>query len=397
MIAEKEQQRQTLAWAVLLGSFVVFLALVSGAVLAVRWYMDSAIESRAARLTIISGTVLIREANQSAWVEASTDSGLDSGASIRTDDTSEALIILFDQSTVVLYPRTELGLLAMEQTRFNPQRWSMVLVQNRGQTRITVSPPSGDERRFEVQAPQGMVYLEQGVFSISVQDDLVVRARQESRGWVSAAGDTITLSSGQKTQVLPGNPPTATQAAEEELLTNGHFLDGLIGWEASHEAGFTAGQDVPGQTQLTLDGGEAVVRLWRQGSHNTHSEVFITQAIDRDVTDFSTLQLRIQFKLLNQSLSGGGYMGSEYPLHIRVDYETARGSNFAVWGFYYQNRDQNRTSGGTLVPQGEWIDHTLEQNLMELIPQPRRIISIRISASGWDYESLVKGISLVGE
>lgn len=393
----KERQRQVLAWTVLLTSFAVFLTLVVGVFVVGRWYVSSATESQSAYLSIVSGTVLVREADQSAWVGAMPEMSLDDGVAVRTDDTSEARITLFDGSSLALYPQTELVLLTMAQGRFDPQRRWVQLVQRRGQMRVTLSPSSDGGRRFEVQAPQGVVFLNEGSFSISVQGALEVRTRSGSRGWVTGTGVSVALGSDQKTRVEEGQPPSSPQAAQEELVTNGRFRQGLAGWSLGHEAGFTPGQDIPGQAQLVSDGGEAAVRFWRQGSRSTHSEVYITLPIGRDVSDFSDLRLQVSFKLLTQSLSGGGYMGSEYPLHVRVDYETRRGENFAAWGFYYQNRDQNRTDIGALVPQGEWVNYSIDQNLMELDPPPRRILSIRVSASGWDYESLVKAVSLVGE
>ena len=45
----------------------------------------------------------------------------------------------------------------------------------------------------------------------------------------------------------------------------------------------------------------------------------------------------------------------------------------------------------------QWVSYVVPQNLMAVDPPPVRILSLEITASGHDYESLVKEISLEGE
>ena len=82
---------------------------------------------------------------------------------------------------------------------------------------------------------------------------------------------------------------------------------------------------------------------------------------------------------------------------LRVSYRAVDGESFIVCGFYYQNQAQNRTDNGTPVAADTWVSYLVPDNLMALSPQPRRIVSLMVSASGWDYDSLVREVSLVGE
>ena len=99
-----------------------------------------------------------------------------------------------------------------------------------------------------------------------------------------------------------------------------------------------------------------------------------------------------------QSLSGGGYLCSEYPLMIRLEYDDVYGSE-SQWtqGFYYQNTDNNPTMFGERIPRNVWFDYASGNILETISPRPARLKSLLIYASGWDYESSVTDISLVVE
>jgi hypothetical protein len=137
------------------------------------------------------------------------------------------------------------------------------------------------------------------------------------------------------------------------------------------------------------------VRFTRLGSRNSHYENGIYQPINRDVSDFVLLKLSFDLRVLYQSLSGGGYLGSEYPVMVRVVYQDASGNQQQyVRGFYVHNRDNYPTTNGEAVPANLWVP--FEKNLFDsdVGPPPVRLLGIFISASGWDYDSEVRAISL---
>lgn len=379
------------------GSFVLFILIVGSAILGFRWYQESVNDARDARLTILRGTVLLREKGQPAWVSAAPDAVLREGSSIRTDDTSEALITLFDRSTVTLFSRSEVGLRTMASARYFPGRQSIALDLSEGRVHIIVTPVE-EKKSFHVLAPFGEAALGEGDISLSVNEALFqVRVRDGAGVEVTAQDETVAVAQGQRTEVRDSYPPNPPHAAAEELIQNGDFRRGLEGWYAGNETGFPEGYDVLGEVSPILEGGQPAARFLRQGTKGTHCETYIVQHIEREVSDLSSLRLSLRLKLIHHSLSGGGYLGSEYPVLVRLVYRSIDGDGYGVWGFYYHNDANNRTDNGQLVPEDTWVSFTVPSNLMELSPRPRRILYLQVGASGWDYESLVTGVSLEGE
>jgi hypothetical protein len=127
------------------------------------------------------------------------------------------------------------------------------------------------------------------------------------------------------------------------------------------------------------------VRFFRTGSEGNHCETVIRQDLNEEISDLATsTRLYLRVRLVDQSLSGGGYLSSEYPLMIRLEYEDVYGSaSHWTHGLYYQNRD--------------WYDYESDNLLETIYPRPARLQSLQVYASGWDYESMVTDISLVVE
>lgn len=372
---------------------------IAATFLGISWYREAAFDSREARLSILSGTVLTRGNNLPAWVSASQNMALVEGDIIKTDHTSQALVTLFDHSTVQLFSGSELQIVTLVSSRFGSARQSLALSQLRGKARIGVAPSPNTEKRFVWFTPQGVVLLNEGSFSVNVNEkSSQVRVHERGSAMASSSGGVVGLKANERLEILAGRAPGLSQPAKEELIFNGDFSQGSAGWRIGNELGFPEGQDIEGTATLVLEEGHPAFRFSRRGSKGTHCETYIYQEINRDVSDFSTLMLSLKFKLVHQNLSGGGYMGSEYPLMVRIDYRAVDGGDtFSVYGFYYQNEAKNRTDNGLLAPQDVWLQYTVPENLKTLIPQPRQILGVRVSGSGWDYESLVSNVSLVGE
>lgn len=341
--------------------------------------------------------MLTRGKNLPTWVSASQNMVLTEGDSIKTDQTSQALLSLFDNSPVLLFSGSEVQIVRLASSKFEPLRESIVISQLRGKTHIGVAITARSEKHFQVITPHGTMLLQEGSFSANVNDkSSQLRVLERGRAVVSNASGTAEVKANERVEIVEG-VIGSPQAAKEELIFNGDFSQGLTGWRVGNDLGFPEGQDVEGTAVSVLEGGHPAIRFSRRGSKGTHCETYIYQDINKDVSDFSTLKLSLKFKLLYQSLSGGGYMGSEYPLLVRIDYRATGAETFRVYGFYYQNEARNRTDNGVMLEQNVWQTYTIAENLKTLVPQPRQILSIQVSASGWDYESLLSSVSLVGE
>lgn len=372
--------------------------MVVGLVLGVRWYMATATDAQEAKLRVVRGTVLVQESRRLDWVAAADGMVLAEGSHIRTDEASQALLTLFDGSQVNLFPGSEATVVSLRSLRFQADSVSLALAYGKGRVRIEVGNNSSYKREFRVLVPAAgaVASLREGSYSIDSSGAATeVKVRDGGRALVRAQDREVEVRSGQRTQLAEGQPPTPAVAAARELALNGRFQEGLARWNWGNRD--VTPRSPPGTAALVPTELGPAVRFSRADSNATHAETYLSQEINQDVADFRTLRLSLQLKLLRQSLSGGGYVGSEYPLMVRIYYRSDRGDNSLVFGFYYQNEAENLTSNGTQLPQGEWVSYTIPQDLMAMEPALVRILALEVTASGHDYESLLKEISLEGE
>ena len=105
------------------------------------------------------------------------------------------------------------------------------------------------------------------------------------------------------------------------------------------------------------------------------------------------------------ALPGGGLLGSEFPIMLRVDYKDAE-NNDRSWyhGFYYAPPPDNYIlynqpdNSSERIARFIWYPYESVNLLTTLGPaKPIFIKSIRIYASGWIYESMVANISLLAQ
>lgn len=383
---------------VLWGAFVVFLLLAAGALASLRWYYIHALEPRPAQAQTLGGTLLVRSPIEPSWLSVPAQGIVEEGQTIRTDGTSQALLTLLDHSTVIVGSGTELKLSRMGVSRFTGERHAVRLDLLRGRVHIGVAPQNTAQREFLVALPGGTALLEEGSYTLTANDRQGLLRIGELGGARVAVGQSepMALVSGQRVQWSADGQTGGPETAAEELIYNGDFAWGLQGWRMGNSLGFPEGTDVEGQASIeTGPRGQPVVSFSRRYSRSTHYETYLFQEVDRDVSDYSRLTLTATFQLQYQSLSGGGYMGSEYPMAVRVVYRAANGEEHTSFtGFYYHNETANRIDFGQKVPQNQW--QTVSIPLKSISPQPQRIVSAQVSASGWDYQSQLQNVSLTG-
>lgn len=353
---------------------------------------------------MVVGTGAVREAGKPDWLLATPEMPpltLKEGHAVRTERGSQALITFFDESALILLPESELAFSNLRVSRFSffaPAKTRIGLAQKRGKMIVGVAPASDGYTQFEVKAPQGSLSLSEGSYSVDVDSSRArVRVKEGGKAVVTAQNKTVEATWGERIDTPTGEPPRPPESATVELVANGDFRNGLNGWKVDNLSDFPEGKDVLGNVQVAQGGGASAIRFSRSNSKGTHNETYIAQDLNEDVADFTRLQLTIELKLTAQSVSGGGYMGSEYPLLVRVHYRSDQGDAYVIKGFYYQNEAGNRTDNGALVPHEEWVRWTMPDNLMTVLPVPRKITSIEIGASGHDYSSEARRISLSGE
>ncbi|HEY3079739.1 MAG TPA: FecR family protein [Chloroflexota bacterium] len=390
------RKRERLAWVVLLSSFALFVVVGAGLVLGVRWYREEALSARAASLDdIIEGTVLQQSEQVVRETVASKGQRLQDGDRIRTDQNGKALIKLPDGSNVTLWPNTTLEIRQLRASTYTDNRSVFVLAQLSGHARVHVAVPSTLERRFEIQTPHGRVVLREGSYRLEVGPAGTELAVGEGSASLTGKERTVEVLRGERSSVSAGGDPARPADAERNLIRNGDFLQGFEGWRIGSR---DEEDGVLGQVNLERVDGRFAIRLRRQGSVR-HGEAFIQQTIGRDVTDEASLKLQLDTRVIQQSLSGGGVLGTEYPLLVRLRYRDYYGSeNEIVRGLYVRNPEARPTTNGYQVPANQWLPITIDLFDDRLVqPRPAYLMWVEVEGGGWEFESFVTGIQILAE
>ena len=187
-------------------------------------------------------------------------------------------------------------------------------------------------------------------------------------------------------------------SAEQNLLRNGDFSEPMLDTWQSY---VVADNVIPGSVRIVEGEGRWVAQFKREGEDNVPTEVGITQSVEKDVNVYDSLTLQFDVKLLYQSLSGAGYLSSEYPLRVEITYTDIYGK-VLTWGhgFYFRDPENEnwKIVNGQKIPPYIWYTYR-SPNLFDLLSdtRPARINSVRIYASGWNYQSMVSEVYLAAQ
>jgi hypothetical protein len=395
---------EQVAWIVLLASFFLFCFIVVAVPLSVRWYVLHAEQGRQATVEALAGTVVVEPPTGRGPTPLGEGQRLvvPEGTAIRLDRNSEATVTFFDHSFMRLFEESSVRLDRLRTPRYAvsslPNSVRLYLAGGRVQigTAISLTAPLD----FIATTPQGELHLAaDGSYALeatNTRSDLVVYRGQAH---AIAAGVDVSVSSSQRTQITFNSPPQPPTGMARNLLTNGGFQEPLSqGWRVFNDQGADGG-NIDGQVDVVVDEGQRAAEFTRTGGQGNHCETVLEQSLDQKLPDqASSLVVRAMVKVRYQSLSGGGYLSSEYPLMIRLTYRDVYDSETEwVQGFYYENETGNPTMYGLQIPQDRWY-YFESENLLEKLPiRPFRVMRLRVYASGWDYESLISDINLVVE
>jgi hypothetical protein len=385
---------------VLLSAFATFCILAVSMPLGVRWYVINATSTHKTALTAIRGTIVVQERGQPLAVTEEME--VSEGATTKTDFTSQAFLTFFEDSTAILYNDAQVVLLKTRTPRFDlsPRPDTIILEVKGGRVHIGVAPAIDSPLYFEVRFPQGLAVLEEdGGYSVEVSEEQVQIRVDRGQALATAAGTTVELNQRERTVIAAGEAPSNPMPAAQSLVVNGNFQQDLSeGWVAYNEQGVDGGE-VDGEVEIQPIGDRRALFFSRMGEAGNHCETGIRQKIDKDVRDFTSLKLHLDVRLIYQSLSGGGFQGTEYPIMVRLDYKDPWGNDqFWVHGFYYQNEDNNPTQYGEQIPRYVWYPYETG-NLLEILAdtRPTRIKQIHIYASGHEYQSMISEVGVTVE
>lgn len=401
---------ERLAWFVILASFAVFVVLAVSVPLGVRYAIRYATVAQEARLEPTLGTLLVYpSSNAEAVAVTSAKEGIAEGYRIVAGEESTQGALAFmgneDKETVLgsvqFYAGTSLEVLHIRRPLFarSPEPYRVQLRLNQGQARIFSNSGEGRPLHVEVETPHGMIEFAAGSYQVSVnaeQTDVTVRGGEAILH--HAEDEPVRIDSGLRawmTEVSVSHEPVM---AEQNLLRNGDFSEPMLDTWQSY---LQAENVIPGSVRIVEREGRWVAHFSRQGEENVWNEVGITQQVEKDVNVYDSLSLRLDVKLLHQSLSGAGYLSTEYPLRVEITYTDIYGK-VLTWGhgFYYRDPENENWQivNGEKIPPFIWYTYE-SPNLMDELrdTRPARINSIRIYASGWNYQSMVSEVYLVAQ
>ena len=401
---------ERLAWTVLVASFSLFVVLAITVPLGIRYGLEVATVKQTAVLNPTQGTVLLYTPGAVEPIaitdlrdEVTEGSLLEAG-----DGPTQATVRLINESgsdealgSVQMFSGTRLHIDQMRSPAFDLSRapYQAQLTLDQGQMRVFTN--TGQQRPLSVRivTPHGEIDLEAGSYQIAVgaeQTDITVSAGQATLH--KAEQTPLVVSEGLRAWLTADALAEQSVTAAQSLLRNGNFTESMKdSWES-----YVIAQNVtPGKVSIMERDGRRVAYFVRQGEDNVPTEVGIRQQIGKDVNVYDKLMLQLDVKLLFQSLSGAGYLSSEYPLRVEVTYTDIYGKQL-TWGHGFYARDPENENwkivNGEKIPPFNWYTYR-SPNLMEVLQEtrPARIDSIRIYASGWNYQSMVSEVFLVAE
>ncbi|HEY1293329.1 MAG TPA: hypothetical protein VGJ60_09625 [Chloroflexota bacterium] len=391
------------AWLIIWVAFASFCALVFAAFKFTIDYVSTAQVDQPATVTAARGQVAYSSKGSEEKTLLGGRSDLGVGTVLWLDRTTatSADLQLFDDTQLKLLGGATLELTRMEVGRFINQH-SVLLTQDSGPIRYS----TGDV--VDVQVPSAVVHLSgHGDYTVWLVGDrtrvLVYSGEARITPTIAgAAGNTVTVSDNHRVDVDARGQVTPVVDLPTSLLANADFGQRDQGWQALDVP--NSALDVNG-TRSWVTGPEdagTALRVLRNSVKFEHGETGLVQTLNNiDVSGYRHLWLQAWVRIDYSDLSGGGTLGSEYPMMFRLKYEGPVEGSFIPWaiGLYYSNPDNRPIPPNTAVPwpQGEWKLYRVD--LMDTDPGnvPYRLMEFAVMGQGHSYDARVSGISLLGE
>ena len=385
------------AWLILWVAFITFCALVFAAFKFSLDYVTTAQVDQSAHVTASRGQVVfsLPGSAERTLLGNRTDLGVGTVLSVDPTTVGWADVVLFDDSRLKLIGGASVELTRMEVGRFINQH-SLLLTQWSGPVRYaTANSP------IDVQVPNGLVQLAaHGDYTVWLDGDLARVLVYGGEAHVVAGGTSVPVPEGKRVEIDPAGQVQGPVNRALPLLSNSNFAQhdqNWIAWDRPNSPLDVNGKRfwVPGP-----DEGSTALRVVRESVKGEHGETGLIQPLDRDVSGFRHLWLTAMVRVDYADLSGGGTLGSEYPMMLRVKYEGPVENSLNPWsvGLYYSNPDNRPTEGfGEPWPQGEWRQYSVDLMDTEQSNVPFHLVEFAVMGQGHSYDARIADISLVGD
>ncbi len=396
------------AWIILLTAFGIFCLLLLLIPASVRWYIINATDTFTTEVTSVRGTVIIGDSSTgltSSLTDGNTTT-VEENSVISTDTTSQAILAFSDDSSLTMYSDTVIVLRETRAPRFgiSPNPTKIIIEVQKGRVRAT-SSLNRDALNFDLSTPHAQIELSEGSFSIETSETGTQVTTRLGQANVIGEGSLVMLKQGERSLVSQGQAPSQPLPAAQNLLKDSDFRPASLNnsWQ-TYERNFSE-DGVTTTVQPVTFQDRSVLELRSEGQDNVHTEVGVSQQVNKDVRDFQSLRIFAEVRLVRQSLSGGGQQGSEFPIMLRLDYKDAD-NNDRQWyhGFYYSPKPDNYIlydepfNSSERIARFIWYPYESDNLLTSLGPaKPVFIKSITIYASGWIYEAMVANVSLLAQ
>lgn len=399
-----------LAWVILLISFSICLILVVSGPLAARWFVAHSATDEPAILRVTTGTMLLLTTGAGDPIAVVDSREVEPGTLIQSDQSSQGSLSFTlnetvnspEVATVQIYPAAQLAMERNTRPRFGVSRdpRKIAIEVRSGRVRINTAEVMPTGLEFSVVTPQALIEMGPGSFAVQVNNDETQVVSRLGQATVEGSGETVVITEGVGVTVATGDPPGEPAVAADNLIVNGDFEEplGPPEWLVTR---YPADDPSSGQVEIESEAGRNVVRFSRINQPPTHTEVGITQVLERDILDYEMVNLQLDVLLHWQSLPGAGEQSSEFPLMFRLDYEDVYGNHqFWTHGFYYREPPaQWVVTGGERILQDTWFPFesgNLKDRLQQQgLPPPAKLNFLKIYASGHNYDSMAAEVRIV--
>ena len=380
-------------------AFVVWCGLAAAVLLTINNYRRYATDSPAPILSTERGTVFYEGAAGGTQTRARPGMAVEEGGVVEVGDSGGATLDLFDGTTVRLLPNTRLQPATVRVGKFNADHTRLSLNLYTGAANFNVAGGLPFGREVTVATPHGVVSLSKGDYLVWVQEDGTRISSYTGQAKAELEGTVVRLRDGQRAIFPADGAPRGPLPLAENLILNSDFSRQLQGWTMLDKSE-PGRPDVGGTRRLVDDtiAGRTVqaLRISRDSPRDAFNETGIVQEIERDVSAYRNVSVSAWIKINHASLSGGGYLGSEFPMMFRLNYIDERGGR-PGWmrGFYYANPENRPADNGELIAQGQWFPFL--GRLSDLPDRPAYIRSIEVLSAGHDFDALVYDVRITAE
>jgi hypothetical protein len=425
------RRTQTVAWIVVLFSFVLFLTICGLGTVGTYWFFFQSTEHLKTTLSVSRGVVGMRLGDVTTNVSAPNyEVDVPVNAILSVPNDSQGYLTFEDGTThqllghIFLMGNTSLVLDDTMRPRFD---WShgddtILLADITGKITLEIPPVPQHNRNlaFYADSVSGHALItSDGLYDLSATPDQLELATQYGQGILYQdrrqgaliKDDTVgSLSNGKITVKTQANPNQLIMGFGYDAPLPNNRMPTF--WACQNNAPSHPNEPEGSWETKAVDGPNIVLRMFRIGPDLNHAETacFFTVAPDsggQNITNYKTLSVRARVRISGQDVTTCGIQGTECPVMVALHY-TSRNGEDHWWrqGFFAIRPDSDAwplrcdTCPGLhqQLNKDEWFIFD-SGDLFAQFPaplQPASISELRVYASGHQFDVAIAEFALLG-